>query len=145
MTTSIAPSPTFNWPLTLHAIGKTNFTASPLGKPVSMGSLMLSDGKHDLEKPCSRSKKFVTRLAWVLQAGELYLQALEQGSIQWTSDPAEAMSWLDPDLAASRLQMVADLRRSMNSSKLVAMRFTAQIGVHPLKWQHEKENTAVSA
>jgi hypothetical protein len=37
------------------------------------------------------------------------------------------------------------LRRSMNSSRLVAMRFTAQIGVHPLKWQHEKEDSTVSA
>jgi hypothetical protein len=79
-----------------------------------------------------------------LQAGDLYLQALERGTIQWTSNPAEAMSWLDPDLAATRLQMVAALQRSMNSSRLVAIKFIAQIGVHPLEWKHEAENTTVS-
>lgn len=110
-----------------------------------MGSLMLSDGKHDSGKPCSRSKRFVTRQAWVLQAGNLYLQALERGAIQWTSNPAEAMSWLDPDLAATRLQMVAALQRSMNASRLVAIRFIAQIGVHPLEWKHDPQDATVSA
>jgi len=110
-----------------------------------MGSLMLSDGKHDSGKPCSRSRTFVTRQAWVLQAGELYLQALEGRTIQWTNNPAEAMSWLDPDLAASRLQMVAGLQHLMNSSRLVAIKFIAQIGLHPLEWKHEAEDTTVPA
>ena len=145
MTTSILPSPTRNWPLTLYATSKTNFTCSPSKKPGSTGSLMLSDGKQDSAKPCSRSKVFVTRQAWVLQAGDLYLQALEGGTFQWTSNPAEAMSWLDPDLAVSRLQMVKAMQPLMNSSRLVAMRFTAQIGIHPLEWRHDQENATVSA
>jgi hypothetical protein len=33
----------------------------------------------------------------------------------------------------------------MNSSRLVAIRFIAQIGVHPLEWKHEAENATVSA
>jgi len=79
-----------------------------------------------------------------LQGGELYLQALEGGTIQWTSNPAEAMSWLDPELAVSRLQMVKAMQPLMNSSRLVAMRFTAQIGVHPLEWKHDPQDTTVS-
>jgi hypothetical protein len=145
MTTSLLPSPTRNWPLTLCAISKPNSTSLLSKKVESTGSLMLSDGKRESEKPCLRSKASVTRQAWILQSGELYLQALEEEVIQWTSNPAEAMSWLDPNLAAARLQMIEALRHLLHCSRLVAITFKAQIGIHPLDWRYDKENSSVSA
>ena len=110
-----------------------------------MGSLKLSDGKHELQKRSSRSEKFVKRLAWVLRAGDLYLQAIEGQTIQWTANPAEAMSWLDADLAMSRLQLIPALSKVLVSSTLDQMQFKAQVGIHPLEWKHEREDPAVSA
>lgn len=125
---------------------------------------MLSDGKHESKKPCSLSKVFVKRQAWVLQSGDLFLQAIEGATIQWTVNPAEAMSWLDPGLAAERLQMIPALtkvigasaptshgqsaRSSPNpapSSRLTLLAFIAQIGQHPLQWRHEAETPGVQA
>jgi hypothetical protein len=33
----------------------------------------------------------------------------------------------------------------MNASRLVAIRFIAQIGVHPLEWKHDPQDATVSA
>lgn len=102
-----------------------------------MGSLTLSATKPESKKPCSRSKVFVKRQAWVLRAGTLYLQAIEQGTTQWTTNPAEAMSWLDPDLAMERLRMIPLLSKSLRACNLASLSFTAEIGSHPLEWRHD--------
>ena len=72
-----------------------------------------------------------------MRVGTLYLQAIEQGTTQWTSNPAEAMSWLDPDLAMERLRMIPSLKKSLRASNLALLTFTAEIGTHPLEWRHE--------
>jgi hypothetical protein len=79
----------------------------------------------------------VNRQAWALRAGTLYLQAIEQGMTQWTANAAEAMSWLDPDLAMERLRMIPSLKKSLRASDLAFLTFTAEIGTHPLQWRHE--------
>jgi hypothetical protein len=112
-----------------------SFIYAQSGRPASTTSLMLSDGKHESKKSCSRSKTYVHRQAWVLQSGDLFLQALEGATIQWTANQVEAMSWLDPDLAMERLQMIASLSKYLADSRLVLTSFTAQIGQHPLQWE----------
>lgn len=137
MTTSLKPSLLSNWPLTKRVMNAPTAIDSPSGKPASTGSLTLCDTKPASKKCSSRSKICVSRQAWVLRVGTLYLQAIEQGTTQWTANAAGAMSWLDPDLAMQRLQMIPSLKKSLPASNLAFLTFTAEIGIHPLEWRHD--------
>lgn len=75
------------------------------------------------------SSHCVRRTAWILQAPNgLYLSKISDQP-EWTSNPVQAMSWLDPILAASRLRLALP-----NAGVLVSMSFKANTSNFPFHW-----------
>jgi hypothetical protein len=59
----------------------------------------------------------------------LYLSKISDQP-EWTADPAQAMSWLDPVLAASRLRLALP-----SVGVLVSMSFKANTNTFPFLWE----------
>ena len=78
--------------------------------------------------------QFVRRTAWIFQAPNgLYLAKISDQP-EWTADPAQAMSWLDPVLAASRLRLALP-----SAGVLVSMSFKASTCSFPFHWTTDNE------
>jgi len=75
------------------------------------------------------SRRYAIRSAWLLiSPAGTFLQRLAERP-EWTSDPSEAMSWLDP-VEANRLLTLA----LPSAGVLVRMTFKADANSFPLKW-----------
>lgn len=85
----------------------------------------------------------MSRQAWLLQSGEQYLRSIEMGIAQWTPNPAEAMSWLNADLTLARLRKTPALQKTLGTCNLTLHTFKAQLGIHPLDWQHDPQDPGV--
>jgi hypothetical protein len=79
------------------------------------------------------SPSVLRRKAWVLIAptGD-YISSLSASEIVWTADPAAAMSWLDPEVASSRLRLLDSLPAN---SRLISLELEAEINSQPLQWR----------
>lgn len=76
------------------------------------------------------SRPCVERSAWLLiSPAGLYLKRLTP-AVEWTPDPALAMSWLDPAKASSLLTLALP-----SAGVLVKMRFRAAAGSFPFRWE----------
>lgn len=77
---------------------------------------------------CSLSQQFATRTAWLLMNPQgLYLLSLSP-TVQWTPNPALAMSWTDREIASRLIALALP-----SAGVLVSMKFRAGINSFPLR------------
>lgn len=97
----------------------------------------------DSMKHSSTSKFSVKRRTWALHDPKNgFLSYLENGLILWTRDPALALTWLNPQQAASRLKSCEQLRDVLPAASLQQLTLTTNR--YPFLWRNDTKSVSTA-
>ena len=116
--------------------GISALSANPESKRSLMSLLTGSASKmRSLTSGCS-----VRRSVWTLHHPELgLLSYMENGLILWTQDPAVALSWMDPQQAATRLRRCDQLQDILSDAYLIQADLSTTSTNYPFLWHDEAQ------